>query len=496
LHDFISGEPVRVEAGAIPRQRQQYDRILRLGQELHHATRGARKKQLRLDILRARLDFTESVLSAEAKELSAADSKLAAVLFGGISASDAEKRRRLAKEIAELKSAIEKIQKDRKELDKLERKVADADFYPRLRRLEGADFDSPFNFAWRIDFANIFAPRETKPVATMNGQFPFVNQVAGQKYIMAPRRELGGFDIIVGNPPFVTPRNAARRLLYHKRWQRVTTKNYQLVCPFFELAFGVLLRGAGELGFIVSNAFGKRDFGRPLVEDFFPTVHLQKVVDCSGLMFPGHGTPTCIIFGSNNPPDIKAPIRVAAILPGGGDLRTSPEESRLWQTLASHHDDESFEDERISVAGYKRTTMSKWPWTLGSPSDDVFATYHVKIGTLCDEPIGAQFITGRDEIYVVSSSMARRVGLPIPHLRPYSTGEDVRNWCVEPQAYIVFPYDDRLRALKTPLAAPLNGYLAPFRKPLEDSVVSGSIRKAETSLKWYEFRRLATILFT
>ena len=47
----------------------------------------------------------------------------------------------------------------------------------------------------------------------------------------------------------------------------------------------------------MSNAFAKREFGKPFVEQFFPTVNLQKIVDCSGLMFPGHGTPTCIIFG-------------------------------------------------------------------------------------------------------------------------------------------------------------------------------------------------------
>src|SRR5262245_670306 len=43
----------------------------------------------------------------------------------------------------------------------------------------------------------------------------------------------------------------------------------------------------GQLGFIVSNAFTRRELGGPLVQDFFPIVDLQKVIDCSGLMFPG-----------------------------------------------------------------------------------------------------------------------------------------------------------------------------------------------------------------
>ena len=53
--------------------------------------------------------------------------------------------------------------------------------------------------------------------------------------------------------------------------------------PFFELSFEHL-RSGGQLGFIVSSyAFAKRDFGKPLIENFFRTVPLQKVVDCSGL---------------------------------------------------------------------------------------------------------------------------------------------------------------------------------------------------------------------
>ena len=97
---------------------------------------------------------------------------------------------------------------------------------------------------------------------------------------------------------------------------------FLLVCPFFEMSFG-LLRPDGQLGFIVSNAFAKREFGKPLVEDFFPTVDLQKVIDCSGLMFPGHGTPTCLVFGAQRKPDENSPIRVAAILPAAATCARS-----------------------------------------------------------------------------------------------------------------------------------------------------------------------------
>jgi len=87
-------------------------------------------------------------------------------------------------------------------------------------------------------------------------------------------------------------RGLARTSLYPEccgaveRWPRVCEGTYLLLCPFFEMSFGILLK-TGQLGFIVSNAFTRRELGGPLVQDFFPIVDLQKVIDCSGLMFPG-----------------------------------------------------------------------------------------------------------------------------------------------------------------------------------------------------------------
>jgi hypothetical protein len=266
-----------------------------------------------------------------------------------------------------------------------------------------------------------------------------------------------------------------------------------LVCPFFELSFS-LLRPGGQLGFIVSNAFAKREFGKPLVESLFPTLDLQKVIDCSGLMFPGHGTPTCIVLGRNQQPDPRVPIRVAAILPGGGDLRTPPEESPLWHTLAQRHDEPGYTDTRVVVADHSRAQAAVWPWDLlfgsGTERSALLPCTHPLLA-LCTEPIGAQFITGRDEAYVVPPDYARRLGVPLANLKAYGTGEDVRNWTAETTDLILFPYSQNLEPLREPLPAGLCRHLAPLKENLENVVISGSTKKKETRLKWFEFRRLA-----
>ena len=292
LHDHISGVPVVILPDRASRHAAEFAAIAKLGGELHKAKKAERKKKLRLDILEKRLQLSGKIVDEELRVLRQRDSALDR-LFGD-EESDAEKRKRNRREVEHLEQALKKIEADQHELEKLRRREADSQFYPKLRKLEGADFDSPFNFAWSIDFPSVFAGGEQ------------------------------GFDIIVGNPPFVTARSPVKRELWRERWPRVCHLKYQLLAPFFECSFGLLGRDA-ELGFIVSNAFAKREFGRALVESLFPTVNLQKVVDCSGLMFPGHGTPTCIVFAAHSVPQADVPIRVTGIVPGGGDLRTPPE---------------------------------------------------------------------------------------------------------------------------------------------------------------------------
>ena len=58
----------------------------------------------------------------------------------------------------------------------------------------------------------------------------------------------------------------------------------------------------GYIGMITANSFMKREFGKKLIEEFFPTIDLTHVIDTSGAHIPGHGTPTVILFGRSRTP--------------------------------------------------------------------------------------------------------------------------------------------------------------------------------------------------
>jgi len=57
----------------------------------------------------------------------------------------------------------------------------------------------------------------------------------------------------------------------------------------------------GYVGMITANSFMKREFGKKLVEAYIPQWDLTHVIDTAGAYIPGHGTPTVILLGRNQP---------------------------------------------------------------------------------------------------------------------------------------------------------------------------------------------------
>ncbi|MDO5628958.1 MAG: BREX-2 system adenine-specific DNA-methyltransferase PglX, partial [Mobilicoccus sp.] len=116
----------------------------------------------------------------------------------------------------------------------------------------------------------------------------------------------GSYDVVVGNPPYITVKDKALNQQYRELYSACKGK-YALTVPFmqrfFELARQVHEgRPAGWVGQITSNSFMKREFGSKLIEEFLPRTDLRLVVDSSGAYIPGHGTPTVIVVGRRQLP--------------------------------------------------------------------------------------------------------------------------------------------------------------------------------------------------
>jgi Eco57I restriction-modification methylase len=142
----------------------------------------------------------------------------------------------------------------------------------------------------------------------------------------------GRYHVVVANPPYITCKDKAQRDAIRVRWRHVCTGQYSMAVPFEPLMHELCVPG-GWVGRLTANSFMKRQFGRKLVEEFFPTIDLRWVIDTSGAYIPGHGTPTVILVSRNQPPQSD---RVRAVMGKRGEPRipTDPANGLVWSAIA------------------------------------------------------------------------------------------------------------------------------------------------------------------
>lgn len=107
----------------------------------------------------------------------------------------------------------------------------------------------------------------------------------------------GGFDLILGNPPYVCSRNMDDRTKeLMKKWNTCKTGHPDLYIPFFEIGHR-LLTDNGILGFITVNTFMHSVNGRAIREYFSENKVLLKIIDFKDeQIFKSRMTYTCLCF--------------------------------------------------------------------------------------------------------------------------------------------------------------------------------------------------------
>ena len=226
------------------------------------------------------------------------------------------------------------------------------------------------------------------------------------------------YHAVVGNPPYITPKDAAMRDAYREIYDSCHMK-YGLGAPFTERFFDLALPEnselpAGFIGMIVANSFMKREFGKKLIEEVLPRVDLTHVVDCSGAYIPGHGTPTVILFGRNRRP-VATVVRTVRGIRGEPSSPEDPAQGVVWSAIRAQIDVVGSESSFISTEDTLRAVISKHPWNIGGGgAADVQAAIesdHARLESIASE-MGIIAVNGEDEAFTFNKiSDAKRLGL-------------------------------------------------------------------------------------
>jgi hypothetical protein len=312
------------------------------------------------------------------------------------------------------------------------------------------------------------------------------NTILGRKYA-----------VVVGNPPYINVGDAAVSALYRERYESCFRK-YALVAPFCE-RFWALCRyqdqsqRCGFVGLIVSNSFMKREFGKKLVEGFFPKIDLTHVIDSSGATIPGHQKDTVIMFGRARQP-VAGVVRAVLGIKGDPGIQSDPDQGPVWQAILHQIDQRDSISEWISVSDTERAVFSKHPWSIkGGGAAELREQLESRTDAVFNSAVGdAGFfgISAADDVYLLPLYAPRTIGFQSEFFKPVVSGDEVRDWQLTPEQSIIFPYKDGALADIRSDSATFK-YLWPFRNFLWSRTTFAKKTYREEGRTWWEWHQIA-----
>jgi hypothetical protein len=302
--------------------------------------------------------------------------------------------------------------------------------------------------------------------------------------------EYGSYHVVVANPPYIAPKDEREREKYRDAYESCSGK-YALSVPFAERIFGLAVLSSGYTGQITANSFMKREFGKKLIEWYFPQVDLTHVVDTSGAYIPGHGTPTVILIGRRRFARSDSTIRAVLGIHGEPGQPEDPAQGSVWQAIVRQVDEPGSESEWVTVDDLSRDYFAVYPWSLsGGGAGDVLEMIEFagkRLGKIA-ESTGITSVTGEDDLYLLlrNGSAAR---LRIDETRLMVTGNTVRDFTIEPEFDSVWVYDSSFNVRELQDMPGTTHYLTPYRSAISHRRRFGT-PMLERGLTWYEWQEL------
>lgn len=305
----------------------------------------------------------------------------------------------------------------------------------------------------------------------------------------------GTYHVVVANPPYITVKDKQENTNYKAAYS-ACYRQYALSVPFAQRIFELAVRaGGGErtggfTGQITANSFMKREFGKKLIEEFFPKVDLTHVIDTSGAFIPGHGTPTVILAGRNQN-QLQAD-KVRAVLGVRGEPSQPDDAARglVWQAIVKQVGRAGSESDWVSVEDLERQRLASFPWSLsGGGAGGLFE----RIGFAAErrlisrtDDLGFVSITGDDDSFVVPrATVTREPELPS---RALVSGELVRDFGVRSEDVVLWPYSADFEPIAFDDGHPMYRRLWRTRATLNSRKRFGVAVQDIEGISWMEFR--------
>jgi len=277
--------------------------------------------------------------------------------------------------------------------------------------------------------------------------------------------EEGGFDIVLGNPPYVRMEFLKAMKPYLEKRFEVVSDRADLYCYFFERGLN-LLKPSGRLGYISSSTFFKTGSGKPLRKFLREKGTIETVVDFGDLqIFEGVTTYPVVITMRRDEPVKK-------------------HELQFWNLL-SIPDANFLASFEMVKEPYPQSSLTNESWELENPAlkrlRDKLKHKKNTLKTVYGSPLYG-IKTGYNAAFVIDTETKNKICAEDPKsieiLRPFLEGKDLKRWRTETRGlWIIYTPKNKIKIKDYPA---VREWMLPHKARL---------KKRATKQKWFELQQ-------
>ena len=247
----------------------------------------------------------------------------------------------------------------------------------------------------------------------------------------------GGFDIVIGNPPYVRIQNLDDKEIEHfNDTFKSAFKNYDIYLLFVEKSLK-LLRPRGEIGFIIPSKFVNSDYGLGLRNLISETKTLHKFVDFKDIQIFGDATNyTCLLFLRNSENN-----EFEYLYPKFKDSFSLQEISNK-ELFQEYHLPNPIQNEPWILSNNKVSNLMKKLKDKGQTLGEISQNIFVGLQTSADSIYFVKVISETKETAkIMNLADNHEFTIERPMLKKLLKGKNIKKWSVEWKGYyVVYPY--------------------------------------------------------
>ncbi|MFQ5853785.1 MAG: Eco57I restriction-modification methylase domain-containing protein, partial [Candidatus Binatia bacterium] len=290
----------------------------------------------------------------------------------------------------------------------------------------------------------------------------------------------GGFDAVIGNPPYVRQEGLGEAKEYYLMRYKSFRSTADLYVNFIEKGIR-LLNKAGLFSMIVSNKWLRAAYGQPLREFLTNNGSVLEIVDLAGLPVFAKATVRTIILICHPTPKQTKAIRYLAPLPLE-DFYTINSGERLRE----------FVDQRAVELPF--SGLSAAGWSFSKPGSHQVLQRIKQNGASLEEYVGGRMfrgvVTGMNKAFIIDRLIRKRLIAKDQRsaeiIKPVLVGKDIRRYSIAFQErYLIFAR----RGININRYPAVLKYLTQFKKELTPKRTGKEQHgRKPGNYEWYEIQ--------